>query len=628
LVTKKEEGSMASFTGKILDINLSNRTVGTSTVTPEEIRKFIGGSGLGARLFLSRVSPQVDPLSENNTFFLMAGPLSGTNFPTSSRVVACFKSPLTGIWGQASAGGSFAAEIKRAGFDGIAISGKSNSPVYLVIENDKVEFKDASDLWGKDCYQTTDILKERHGARFDIVEIGPAGENLVKIANVMNGKWGSLSRCGSGAVLGSKKLKAIVIRGTGKITPAMPDEFEKARKMILAKVKDGVQSQALRQAGTALGLEQNAVVGTLPVKNFTSGDASQFPAKIGGTAITQQYLTKPHACLTCPIACKRTVKVAEGPYAIEEGPGPQYETVASLGSLLLIDNLAAIIKMGETANRYGVDTISCGVTIAFAMECFEKGLITSRDLDGGQLRWGNPEDVLTMMEKIAYRRGFGAVLAEGSRNAAKKIGRGAEEYAMQIKGLEFPMYDIRGSHGHGLSFMTSNRGACHVASTIGSVEQNWVFTWTDIGITGPYDPKTSEGKGELNVVCENLDMLTNSVTMCRFALMSMAISDLVEAMRTATGFDYTLDGLLECGARIWMLLRGLNNLMGVTAADDTIPRRFLTPHTEGGAAGSVPNVELMLRDYYKARGLDAQGRPLKEKLISLGLSDLAAKLYK
>lgn len=619
---------MASFTGRILDIDLSTRSVGTSTVAPEVIRKFIGGSGLGGKLFLDRVSPDVDPLGERNVLFLMAGPLSGTNFPTSSRTVGCFKSPLTNIWGQGSAGGDFAAQIKRAGFDGIAISGKSDKPVYLVIEDDKVEFKDASDLWGKDCYQTTDVLKQRHGARFDMVEIGPAGENLVKIANIMNGKWGSISRCGGGAVMGSKKLKAIVIRGTGKVTPAVPEEFEKVRKAILPKVKDGVQSQALRQAGTALGLEQNAVVGTLPVKNFTMGEASQFPGKLGGTVITAQYLTKPHACLTCPIACKRTVKVAEGPYAIEEGPGPQYETVASFGSLLLNDNLAAVIKMGETANRYGVDTISCGVTIAFAMECFEKGLITSKDLDGAQLRWGNADDILAIMEKIAYRRGFGAVLAEGSRNAAKKVGRGAEDYAIQTKGLEFPMYDIRGSHGHGLSFITSNRGACHVASQIGPVEQNWIFTWQDIGITGPYDAKTSEGKGELNVRCENVDMLTNSVTMCRFALMSACVSDLVEAMKAATGFDYTLDELMECGARIWMLLRGLNNLMGITAADDRMPRRFLTPLPDGGAAGSVPNVELMLKDYYKARGLDAQGRPLKEKLISLGLSDLAAKLYK
>ena len=617
---------MAAYEGKILEVNLTSGMVTTSAVDKETLRKFIGGSGLAAKLFFDRDLVDVEPLSDKNVLFLMAGPLSGTNFPTSSRVVAVFKSPQTGIWGQASAGGNFAAEVKKAGYDGIAISGMSSKPVYLVIEDDKVEIKDAADLWGKDCYQTTDILKERHGAKADVLEIGPAGENLVKFASILNGKWGFISRCGGGAVMGSKKLKAVVVRGTGKVEPALPEEYAKIRKTVLKKIKEGIQTLALTDAGTALGVEVNAITGVLPVKNFTVGDGSLYGPKLCGSAIRAQYLIKPHACFTCPIACKRTVKVAEGAYAIEEGPGPQYETICSFGSSLMIDDLAAVLKMGETANRYGMDSISCGGTIAFAMECFEKGLITSKDLDGGQLRWGNPDDVLAVMEKIAKRQGFGDVLAEGSRSAAKKIGKNAEDCTVEIKGLEFPQYDARGAHGHGLSFMMSNRGACHVASTIGSVESNWVFTWTDVGITGGYDPKGDEGKGELNVTCENLDMLTNSATMCRFGLMSVSITDLAEALKAATGFDYDLDEIMECGGRIWMLLRGLNNLMGVTAADDRMPKRFLTPHTDGPAAGSVPNVELMLKDYYKARGLDANGRPLKEKLNSLGLSELAAKL--
>ncbi len=616
---------MATYTGKTLEVDLSTGEVKTTKLADDVVRKFIGGSGLAAKLFLDRVPPDIDPLSAKNVLFLMGGPLSGTNFPTSSRLVAAFKSPQTGIWGQASAGGSFASEMKRAGYDGIAIAGASTKPVYLVIEDDKVEIKDAADIWGKDCYETTDILEKRHEAKADMIEIGPAGENLVKFASILNGKWGFISRCGGGAVMGSKKLKAVVIRGTGKVTPAMPKEYDNLRKDVLSKVKDNVISQALNGAGTAMAIEVNAMTGVLPVKNYTIGDGNFLAPKITGGAITAQYLTKPHACLTCPIGCKRTVKVAEGPYAIDEGPGPQYETVGALGSLLLIDNLAAILKTGEMANRYGMDTISCGGTIAFAAECFEKGLITSKDLDGDQLRWGNPDDVLAIMGKIAKRQGFGDVLAEGSRSAAKKVGGNAEDYTIEIKGLEFPQYDIRGSHGHGLSFMTSNRGACHVQSTIGSIESNWT-TWPDIGINGGWDAKADEGKGELNVPCENLDMLTNSVTMCRFALMSMSISELAEALKTTTGFDYDLDEIMKCGERIWMLLRGVNNLMGVTAADDRMPKRLMTPHTEGGAAGSVPNVELMLKDYYKARGLDSNGRPLKDKLNALGLSELAARL--
>ncbi len=617
---------MGTNRGKILDVNLSTGSVGTTKIEDDVLRKFIGGSGLAARLFLDRVPPDAAPLSEKNVLFLMAGALAGTNFPTSSRLVAAFKSPLTNIWGQASAGGNFAAEIKGAGYDGIAISGAASKPVYLLIEDDKVEIKDAADLWGKDCYETTDVLKQRHGAKTDMLEIGPAGENVVKFASILNGKWGFLSRCGGGAVMGSKKLKAVVIRGTGKVTPAMPEDFKNVRKSALDKNKESVISQALQAAGTAMGVEVNAMTGVLPVKNFTVGDGNFLAPNLTGGAITAQYLTKPHACFTCPIACKRTVKVAEGPYAIEEGPGPQYETDCAFGSLLVIDNLAAVLKMGEMANRYGVDSISCGGTIAFAMECFEKGLITSKDLDGGQLRWGNPDDVLAVMEKIAKRQGFGDVLAEGSRSAAKKIGNNAEDYTIETKGLEFAMYDVRGSHGHGLSFIMSNRGACHVASAIGMIESSWT-TWPDVGISGGYDPKADEGKGELNVKCENINMLSNSATLCLFGLMSISITDLAEALKSTTGFDYDLNEIMECGERIWMLQRGLNNLMGVTAADDRMPKRIMTPHTEGGAAGSVPNVELMLKDYYKARGLDANGRPLKEKLNSLGLSDLAVKLY-
>ena len=617
---------MGTNRGEILDIDLSSGTNKTTKIKDDVLRKFIGGAGLAAKLFFDRVPPDTDPLSAKNVLFLMGGPLAGTNFFTSSRLLAAFKSPQTGIWGQGSAGGNFAAEMKRAGYDGIVISGASKKPVYIVIADDKVQIKDASDLWGKDIYETSNILKKRHGVKADVLEIGPAGENLVKFANIMNTKWGSVSRCGGGAVMGSKKLKAIVISGTGKVTPADPEAFENVRKNALVKVKESVITQALTGAGTAMGVDVNSMTGVLPVKNYTVGDGMWLGPLLGGGALGA-YLIKPHACYTCPIACKRTVKLAEGPYAIEEGPGPQYETIGAFGSLMVIENMAAILKMNEMANRYGMDSISCGATIAFAMECFDKGLITSKDLDGGQLRWGNADDVLAMMEKITYRKGFGNVLAEGSRNASKKIGKNAADYTVEIKGLEFALYDSRGSHGHGLGFMMSNRGACHVASEIGKIESSWT-TWPDIGIEGGYDPKADEGKGELNFICENVAMLSNAATMCQFGLMSISLTELAEALKAATGFDYDLKEIMECGERIWMIQRGLNNLMGVTAADDRMPKRLMTPLPDGGAAGSVPNVELMLKDYYKARGLDAKGRPLKARLVSLGLSELAAKLYK
>lgn len=620
---------MGTYRGKILDVNLTSGTVKETKVDEKVLRQFVGGSGLAAKLFLDRVAPNVDPLSEKSVLFLTTGPLTGTNFPTSSRIVASFKSPLTGIWGEATSGGRWAFELKAAGYDGIAIEGASKKPVYLYVEDGRAEIRDASDLWGKDIYQATDAIEQkfRDKGRAEVLVIGPAGEHLVKFANIMNGKWGSLSRCGGGAVMGSKKLKAVVVHGTGKVEPASPDAYASIRKTVADKVKESVITQALNMAGTDMGMNVHAMTGVLPVKNFTLGEGSALAAKVDGSEITAKYLTKPHACYTCSIGCKRTVKVAEGPYAMEEGAGPQFETCGSFGPLIMNDNLAGVLKLNETCNKYGLDSISAGVTIAFGMQCFENGLITSKDLDGGQLRWGNLDDVFAMLEKITYRKGFGNILAEGTRGAAKKIGKNAADYAMQVKGLELPMADPRGAHGLGFGFAMSNIGASHVQHMNLYVESNWC-SFSEVGMTGPYDGKVDEGKAQITVPSEHLGQLTSAATLCHFCMISITVTDLVNAINATSGFTYTLDELMQCGERIWMLKRGLNNLMGITSADDQLPKQVLVPHKEGGAAGSTPDMESMMKQYYPLRGLDAKGRPVKEKLDKLGLSDLAAKLAK
>jgi len=308
-----------------------------------------------------------------------------------------------------------------------------------------------------------------------------------------------------------------------------------------------------------------------------------------------------------------------------EGPGPEFETVGAFGSLLLNDNLAAICKANELCNRYGMDTISCGSTIGLAMECFEKGLISSKDLDGSHLRRGNPEDIIMMVEKIAHRQGFGDVLADGSRLAARKIGKGAIDFAMEVKGLELPMRDPRAYHGLGIAYAMSNRGGCHVEHMVTYLEVGG-YTAPEIGLPGGYMGQTSQGKAEITVIGENVGALTNAAALCHFAMISLGISDFLGMLRTTTGFDYSLEELMQCGERIWMLKRGLNNLMGVTAADDRLPQRILTPLKEGAAAGSVPDMELMLKEYYNLRGLDAKGYPRKDKLTGLGLSELATRL--
>ncbi len=619
---------MPSYTGKILDVDLSTGSVSTITVDEDVIRKYIGGSGLAAKLFLDRVSPDIDPLSGDNIFFLMAGPLAGTLLPGSSRFAVCFKSPLTGIWGEANGGENIAPAIKTAGYDGIAISGASEKPVYLYIEDDKVEIKDASDLWGKDVYEAVDILAEKQAegkGKPRIVTIGPAGENLVKFAAVANGKDAYAARSGGGAVMGSKKLKAIVVRGTGKVGAADEEALKPLRKDLMKKVQENIIAQSLTAQGTNMGMDVGCMLGDVPSKNYSLGDLSEVALKVGGGAMTEQYLTNNHACQSCPIGCKRIVKVDEGPYKLDEGPGPEYETAAAFGPLLVNDNLAAVLKLNELCNKMGVDSISCGACIAFGMECFDKGLISSDDLAGGQLRWGNLDDILEMFDKIINRKDFGDVLAEGVRSAAQKVGQGSEKFTAEVKGLEQPMHDGRALHGLGLCFVMSNRGACHVQTMALQVESSWCV-YPEVGLEGGYAGTDSTGKADLAFKCENMGMLSNACIICQFNLVSMSMEDLLAMMKVSTGFDYDLDELMECGERIWLTKRAINNLMGVTKADDRMTERMLTAFTDGGAAGSVPDMELMLKEYYPIRGLDDNGRPTKEKLESLGMADVAAKL--
>jgi aldehyde:ferredoxin oxidoreductase len=619
---------MPTHTGKILDIDLSSGKISTTTVEDDVVRKYIGGSGMAAKLFLDRVSPDVDPMSNDNVLFLMGGPLAGTGIPGSSRFTVSCKSPLTGIWGEGAGGGNFAPALKRAGYDGIAITGASDKPVHISIKDDKVEILDASDLWGKDVYETVDALTAGAEGKNKprILCIGPAGENLVKFSAVANGKDAFAARTGGGTVMGSKKLKAISVLGTGKVEAASPEELKTLRKDATKKVNENIIAQSLGAMGTNMGMDVGGMLGDIPTKNYSLGDPGEIAIKVGGGVMTQQYLTRPDACEACPIGCKRVVKVDEGPFQVKEGPGPEYETAAAFGPLLMNDNMPAVLKLSELANKYGVDSISCGASIAFAMECFEKGVITSDDLDGDSLRWGNVDDIFAMLDKIVFRKGFGDVLAEGTRAAAKKIGKDSADFTCEVKGLDSPMHDGRALHGIGLAYAMSNRGACHLQHLDLALESNWC-AYPEVGLDGGYVGMSSEGKADVVHKCENLGMLTNAAIICQFNFFALTVNDLLDMMKYSTGFDYDLDELMACGERIWVLKRGLNNLMGVTQADDRLPKRMMTAFTEGGAAGSLPDMELMLKEYYPLRGLDAQGRPSKEKLDSLGLTELAAKLY-
>ena len=621
---------MTGFVGKMAEVNLTDGTVKTSVVDKDVLRRYIGGSGLGAKLMLDRVAPDIAPLSPDNTFFILGGPTSGTNIPGGARFSVCAKSPLTGMFGESSSGGSFAFELRSAGWDGIIVEGASDKPVYIVVSDDKVEINDASDLWGKDTHEVTDMLKERHGdkKRGSLVSIGIGGENLVRFAGISAEKKNFAARCGLGAVMGSKKLKAVFVKGSGKVSLADPERFNARRKIVLNKAQESIVVQVLSAQGTNAALGISALTGDLPAKNWAVGDNSAISSQIdGGVLSGPDFYIGNDACHGCMIACKRVVHITDGPYKGMEGPGPEYEGVATLGSLMMVGDMAAVIKMNEVCNQLGLDVISCGSTIAFAMDCFEHGIISAKDTDGIELKWGDADAALKMIEKIAKRDGFGDVLAEGSKRAAEKIGGNASDYAVEIKGMEVPMHDPRANYLAGLGYATGVRGACHTNDVCYGIGTG-VFDWPDIGLPNGIDTKKNEGAGEIVKHAQDLGQIYNAAPMCYMIVLAINGEDVTEMLSAASGFDYTFKEIEECAERIWITKRGLDNLMGVTAADDRLPRQILTPNKDGGAAGQAPNLEVMLKEFYPARGLDSEGRPTKETLDRLQLADLEAKLYK
>lgn len=619
---------MGGYAGRILEIDLRTGKVERRSVPEEDQRKFLGGSGLAAKIFFDSFDTKGDPLSPENPLIAMNGPVVGTQFPGTSRFAVCGKSPLTGIWGEGTCGGNFGPEMKFAGIDGIIFKGASSNPVYLVIEDDEIEIRDAKDLWGMDNYAVTDLLKERHGKekKPKVLSIGPAGENLVRFAAICNDKGDFIGRTGMGALMGSKKLKALVVKGTKKVEVSYSEGYAALRKLLVAKSRDAVVAQSFRSMGTDAGMDLGMMTGDVPIKNWSIGEDFQLSANLGGPSLTEKYLTRNHACSFCPVACKRMVKVDGGPFKTEEGPGPEYETCASFGALIMNDDLAGVIKANEWCNRYGLDTISCGATIAFAMEAYEKGLITKKDTDGIALTWGNIEGAIELLHKIAKREGIGAILSEGTREAAKRLGKGTEEFSVEVKGLEAPMHDPRGFHGMGLAYMTSIRGACHLMHLCLGVEQG-MTAYPEAGFQENYVGQSSEGKAEMIKLCEDLGIPCNSLVICEFVAWTLSANDLAEMVRVSTGFDFSLKELLSCGERTWLLKRGLGNMMGATRVDDRLPKRILMPLKEGAAAGSVPDVEKLLREYYEIRGLDGEGKPKKEVLLKAGLGDLAKKLH-
>jgi aldehyde:ferredoxin oxidoreductase len=618
---------MSGFHNRILQLDLDSAKRNMIRPAGEDWAAYIGGSALAAKLFADMDGPSADPLSPENPLIVMTGPMVGTNFPGSSRLVMCARSPLTRIWGESASGGFFGAELKKAGFDGIVIRGKAAKPCYILVEDADVSIVAAEDLWGRDTYETVDILKEKHAGRraVRVIAIGPAGENMVKYASVSNDKAHYFGRTGMGAVMGSKNLKALVVRGTGKVPIADPAGYQTARKGALQNIKESMIAASMHDLGTAAGMDMGMMTGDVPIKNWTIGEDYEMSAALGGPAIHETILKGRAACFTCPIGCKPVVEVINSKYRIAKGPGPEYETCAAFGTMMMNTDLESVAYIGELCNRLGLDTITCGATVAFMMECLEKGLLSRKDLGDLKLTWGKMDAVVEIVNQIAFREGIGNLAAEGSQAMSAEIGASAAQYAVTVKGLELPMHDPRAFHGLGLAYMNSNRGACHLQHAVQAVEQGMV-SWPEIGLEEDYPATQSHGKGKMVFISENIGQMANAVCICHFVHWAMGLDGLLNGFNAVTGYAFNMEDFMLAGQRAWILKRALNNIMGISSEDDRLPQKILTPLNDGAAAGSVPDEALMRREYYQLRGLSERGFPTLQSLRSLGLGFLQKKL--
>ena len=610
---------MYGWNGKLLRVDLTNRTVAVEGIDPQVAKDFIGGRGWAIKYLYDEVDPTVDPLAEENKLIFGTGPLTGTPAPTGNRYMVVTKSPLTGAISCSNSGGVFPTEMKHTGFDMFIFEGKAEQPVYLWVNGDQVEIRPADHVWGKDTHETEDIVLAETDPKAKVACIGPAGERLALIAAIMNDKHRAAARSGVGAVMGSKNLKAVAVRrGAQELTLAETDEMKNLCRAVRAEVnRDVKKGSSLREYGTAYVPAVTNELGILPTRNFQTGTFEGVEG-ITGQVLKEKYLVRAKPCFGCPIACGRLTRVEDPSYG-GEGEGPEYETIAALGSACGVGNLAAVTKANYLCNELGLDTISMGATISCAMELYEKGYLPEEDI-GMPLRFGDADAMIEMVKLTGTREGFGDLLAEGSYRLAEKYGH--PEFSITAKKQEFPGYDPRGSKGMGLLYATSNIGASHMA---GDLAYSEVF-----GVPEKIDPVTTDDKPRLIKLFEDAFAVIDAAGLCVFLSVRYLFDPsvnlwptrLTQMMNYATGASYTEETLLQAGERIYNLERLFLLKAGFTREDDTLPKRMLEePLPEGPGKGHVVELEKMLDEFYALRGWDENGAPMKEKMESLGLSD-------
>lgn len=609
------------YTGNVLRINLTTNSISKEILKENELRKYIGGVGIAAKKFLEEAHVNIDPLSPENPIIFATGPLTGTIVPTSGRHAIVAKSPLTGIWGESDIGGSWGKELKWAGYDMIIISGRASAPVYIFITNEKVEIRDAAHLWGKDTYETSELLEQETISGAIGAVIGPAGEKQIKLASIMHdGKHGrAAGRTGLGAVMGSKNLKAVVVKGNIKPQVANIDKLRNSIKSKMRDIKEGTEFLSkYGTSGSTIGIE---MIGDLPIRNWRDGSWTEGANKICGQKLAETYLYKNYRCNSCVIGCGREVKLEKSKFGIVDGAGPEYETVASLGSLCYVDDLEAIVYANDLCNRLGIDTISTGAVIAFAMEAFEKGLIGVEDTDGIKLEWGNAEAMVEMVRQIGNSSGIGRLLGNGVKYAAEKLGGMAEEFAIHVKGLEFPAHDPRAYNSLALTYSTSNRGACHLQGFSHPFEKS--LTMPQLGYNEIQDRFAAKGKGPFTAKLQDLCCMFDSLKLCKLILFGgIKLDTITDWLNYVVGWDMTIEEFMLAGERIFNMKRIYNTRCGINRKNDTLPSRILTQKRgSGGAAKNLPPLDQMLSEYYEHRGWNHEGIPTKQKIEKLELEE-------
>jgi aldehyde:ferredoxin oxidoreductase len=606
------------YAGKVLCVNLTSGLTKEKPLPEVIYRDFIGGVGLGVKIVYERMKPNVDPLGPDNFLGFVPGLLTGTPVPMSSRCTVVTKSPLTGTWGDANMGGYLGPELKAAGYDGVFFTGISPKPVYLFIQDGKSELRDAGNLWGKDTIETVKAIRQEIGDEaIRIACIGPSGESLSLISSIISGIRVA-GRSGVGAVMGVKKLKAIAVRGTGKVKVSHPETVSKLRKSQVSffrKAQDWANKN-LRDYGTSGFISANVKAGVSPIRNWSLIGSEAFPNadKIANGSVTK-YQVRKFPCPGCPLSCSGIVEVKSGPYSVSGARKPEYETLVAFGTMLLNDDLESIIKANEICDRYGIDTISAGSVIAFAMECYERGIIGKQETEGIELSWGNAPAILALLEKIVRREGFGAVLADGVKRAAEQIGHGSGEFAIHVHGQEVSYHDPRFLHSRGMAYITDPTPGRHMVAHVMTFVEGG-------GALGPYpDLPTAEDEAAKYAIAGNYSYTFVASGLCLMAYTSTF--PLVEFISAVTGWDFGAAEAIITGQRIQTLRQAFNAREGLLPREFSLPKRIAEPPSTGPFAGHSVDFSALKASYYEAMGWDTEtGYPLDQTLGELGLKGL------